>query len=83
MENEQHEQPISVGQWVLNLFLTYIPFVNLIMLIIWAVSADTPKSKANWAKAKLIWMAIGIVFFILFYGAIFAFIMASGGFDNF
>lgn len=82
-QNEQNEQPISVGQWMLNLFITYLPLVNFIMLIVWAVSNDIPKSKSNWAKARLIWMAIGIFLAIMFYGLIFAFIAAVGGFDNF
>ena len=86
MENEltnQGEKPISVGQWMLNMFLTYIPMVNIIMLIIWAVSTTEPQSKVNWARARLIWMAIGIVFVFLTYGAIFALLVGSGALDNF
>ncbi len=84
MENEHNEKPISVGQWMLNMFLTYIPLVNIIMLIIWAVSTTEPQSKVNWARARLIWMAIGIVFIFLFYAAIFAFLISMGGdFNNF
>lgn len=83
MEYEQNEEPISVGQWMLNLLLTYLPLVNIIMLIVWAVSNDIPKSKSNWAKAKLIWMAIAIFLTIIFYGAIIALIAATGGFDSF
>jgi fatty acid desaturase len=85
MENElsnPNEQPISVGQWMLNMFLVYIPMVNIIMLIIWAVSTTEPQSKVNWARARLMWMAIGIVFMILAWGAIFAFVAASGEFFN-
>jgi hypothetical protein len=85
MENElsnQNDQPISVGQWMLNIFLTYIPMVNIIVLIIWAVSTTEPQTKVNWARAKLMWMAIGIVFMILAWGAIFAFVAASGEFFN-
>lgn len=47
-----------------------IPFVNFIMLLVWAFSAGTPVSKANWAKATLIFMLIGFVLVILFWGAI-------------
>ena len=45
-------------------------FVNFIMLLFLAFSACTPVSKANWAKATLIFMLIGFVLVILFWGAI-------------
>ena len=88
MENEfsghedQKETPISVKDWMVNLLLTYIPFVNLVMLIVWAVSKDIPVSKSNWAKARLIWMAIFIVLVFLFYGTIFAILIGSGALNN-
>ena len=41
---------ISVKDWVITLLITMIPIVN----------------KANWAKANLIWMAIGVGLSILF-----------------
>ncbi|MFC0445153.1 hypothetical protein ACFOD1_09030 [Pseudidiomarina halophila] len=52
---------VSVGEWMLTLFLTFIPIVNLIALIIWAFSSGTKPSKSNWAKATLLWMLIAIV----------------------
>jgi len=85
MENElsnQKEQPISVGQWMLNMFLVYIPVVNIIMLIVWAVSTTEPQTKVNWARARLIWVAIAIIFTIMTWGAIFAFFVASGEYFN-
>ncbi len=54
----QTDQTITLGNWMLTLFLTFIPIVNIIMLIVWAVSSTTPPSKANWARAALLWMAI-------------------------
>lgn len=61
----QTDQTVSLGQWMLTLFLTFIPVVNIIMLIVWAVSSSTPPSKANWARAALLWMAIFFVIAIL------------------
>ena len=58
---------ISVGNWVLTIFITAIPLVGFIMLFVWAFSAGTPVNKANWAKAMLIWFAIGIVLSIVFW----------------
>ena len=61
------EVPITVGEWFLTMLLTYIPLVNIILLFVWAFGNNPQKSKANWAKARLIWMAIGIVMTIIFY----------------
>ena len=61
----QNDQTITLGNWMLTLFLTFIPIVNIIMLIVWAVSSTTPPSKANWARAALLWMAIFFGFAIL------------------
>ncbi len=58
----QNDQTVTLGNWMLTLFLTFIPIVNIIMLIVWAVSSTTPPSKANWARAALLWIAI---FFVL------------------
>lgn len=51
---------ISVGEWVLYLFLFSIPIVNIIMLCIWAFGQEPNPTKKNFAKAYLIWIAIGI-----------------------
>ena len=86
MLEEEKESPISLGQWIVNFLILAIPLVNFIMLIVWSVSSDIPKTKQNWARAKLIWLAIVLALVIMFYGAIIAFVLASGGgggFDNF
>lgn len=50
----------SVGSWVLTIFLTSIPIVGLVMLFVWAFGSAASPAKANWAKATLLWMLIGI-----------------------
>ncbi|PYE50295.1 hypothetical protein HUB98_00700 [Paenibacillus barcinonensis] len=57
-------QPVSFGSWMLTLFLMMIPLVNLIMLFVWAFGGSNP-SKANYAKATLMWALIGIVIYII------------------
>ncbi|WP_258166510.1 hypothetical protein [Paenibacillus sp. PCH8] len=57
-------KPVSFGSWMLTLFLMMIPIVNIIMLFVWAFGDSNP-SKANYAKAALLWAAIGIVIYIL------------------
>jgi len=50
--------------------------VNIIMLFVWGFGSGTNPSKANWAKATLIWVLIWIVLGILFFG-IFAAVLGS------
>ncbi|WP_339606538.1 hypothetical protein [uncultured Roseivirga sp.] len=83
MEPQRNEKPISVGEWVLNIFITAIPLIGFIMLIVWAVSKEIPESKSNWAKGMLIWYAIGIVLTILFGASVLAFIAASGDLNGY
>jgi hypothetical protein len=70
-------QAVSLGDWMLTLFLMFLPLVNIIMLFVWAFSNGTPESKANWAKASLIWMAIGIVLYVLLFAIIGASFMGT------
>ena len=63
---DYQQAPVTFGNWMLTLFLTFIPVVNIIMLLVWAFSSSTPASKANWAKAALLWMVIFIVISMLF-----------------
>ncbi len=83
-QQPETETPVSVGDWVLTIFLTCIPCVGLILLFVWAFGSSAPKSKSNWAKAELIWVAIGIVLTIILYAAVGATIIGAanslGGF---
>ncbi len=75
MEN-QNNQPVKTGDWILTLLITAIPIVGFIMLFVWAFGSGTNPSKANWAKATLLWFAIVIVLYIIFaisFGAAFLF----------
>jgi Na+/phosphate symporter len=62
----EEREPVKIGEWVLTIFISCIPIVGLIMLLVWAFGGGTHPSKANWAKANLIWAVVGIVFFFLF-----------------
>ncbi|MCD4829520.1 MAG: hypothetical protein K8R90_08865 [Candidatus Cloacimonetes bacterium] len=56
-----------MGDWMITIVLTSLPLVGLILLFVWAFSGDTKPSKANWAKATLLWAAIIFVLTALFY----------------
>lgn len=60
-------RPVTVGNWILTTLLMCIPLVNVILLFVWAFGSNTPISKANWAKAALIWAVISIVFYVLLF----------------
>lgn len=58
---------ISVKEWVLTLLVMSIPFVGLIMTIVWAFSSGTNISRRNYCIARLIMAAVVAVLIILFY----------------
>jgi len=67
-----YNNTMSVGDWMLTLFISFIPIVNIIMLFVWGFGSSTAPNKANWAKAMLAWIGIMIVFYvvlILIFGA--------------
>lgn len=58
---EQVKHPVvTTGDFVVSILITMIPIVGIVMLFVWAFSSATNPSKANWAKACLIWIAISI-----------------------
>jgi len=66
MEGYQNETPVSVGEWMLTMLIMCIPIIGLVMLFVWAFGGGAQPSKANWAKASLLWMVLTFVIVILF-----------------
>ena len=66
MENSTNQVPVKTGECILTFLITAIPLVGFIMLFVWAFGNGTNESKANWAKASLIWFAIIIGIYVLF-----------------
>ena len=64
---------VTVGDWMITTLLMCIPFVNIILLFVWAFGSGAPASKANWAKAALIWALISIIGYVFF-----AFVFGAG-----
>lgn len=73
------EPVMSVTDWLITLLLMIIPLVNLIMLIVWAVSDSGNRNRTNWARASLIMAAISIGLYILIFASIFGLAAAHGG----
>jgi len=68
MEAMNTEKPFTVGQWIITLLLIYLPPINLIFLIYWALSKKGSVSRKNFSIASLI---LGTVNFALFLGLYF------------
>ena len=65
--NVQQSNVVTVGNWMITLFIMIIPLINIIMLFVWAFSGGPKISKANWAKASLLWLLIMIVINIIIF----------------
>ncbi|WP_165026069.1 hypothetical protein [Dysgonomonas sp. ZJ279] len=74
---QRNTSVVSIGDWIITMILMLIPVVNIIMLFVWAFGGGTAESKSNWAKASLIFMVIGIVLTVVFWGAFAATIASS------
>jgi len=59
---------MSYKEWALTVFISTLPLIGFIMLLVWAFGDDANIHKKNWAKGSLLLTLIGliIVFFFLF-----------------
>lgn len=77
MKNTQQAAVVSTKDWMITYLIMIIPLVNIIMLFVWAFSSTENPNKANWAKARLIWIAIGTVLFAILWFTIIAGMLAG------
>jgi hypothetical protein len=59
---------ILVGDWMVTYLIAAVPLVGFIMLWVWAFGSTTPPSKANWAKATLLFYVVAAVLGAVFVG---------------
>ncbi|MBQ8591936.1 MAG: hypothetical protein IJ485_04205 [Lachnospiraceae bacterium] len=64
---QQLEEPMSLGEWMISFLIMMIPCVGLVMMFVWAFSSTEKKSKSNYFKAQLIWMAIIFVLYLVLF----------------
>lgn len=76
MGDGELEEPVTFADWMLSMLIMCIPCVNVVMMFVWAFGSNTKKSKSNYFKAALVWMAIAVVLSIVMAGA-FGAILAS------
>jgi hypothetical protein len=81
MENPQQPTAtvVSTKEWVLAYLIMIIPLVNIIMLFVWAFGTSENPNKANWAKARLIWLAIGLGFALILWFTVIGALLAGFG----
>ena len=63
-QNDNLEEPVSFGEWMVALLLMMIPCVNIIMMFVFEFGGGK-KSKSNFFKAYLVWMLIGIILSVI------------------
>lgn len=62
-------QPLSLGSWVLTVFLIHLPLVGLIAAIVWALDSNGDAGRQRYAQATLIiYGALVVLFTSLFIG---------------
>jgi hypothetical protein len=65
--NPQDTTVMTTGDWFVTQLVLAIPLVNIIMLLVWGFSSSGNQNRRNFCRATLIWAAIAIGFYILFF----------------
>jgi Na+/melibiose symporter-like transporter len=63
MRDDSENNYISVGSWMGMMFITAIPVIGWIMILVWAFSGEN-ESRKNYYRALLIWVMIGVLFVV-------------------
>lgn len=59
---------MSIKDWMITILIAAIPIVGFIMLFVWGFGGGAVNpNKQNWAKATLLWFAIIIGLYIVFF----------------
>ena len=74
--------PLTMGQYLLQELLSLIPVANIVLLILWSFSDEGNINRKNWARAKLIWLGIGIVVSIITLIVVIAVLGSTYGFGS-
>ncbi|WP_205677199.1 hypothetical protein [Antarcticibacterium arcticum] len=61
----QDTTPMRTSEWFWTLFLTAIPLVGIILLLIWGFGSSSNLNKSNWAKATLLWILVITSFYVV------------------
>lgn len=64
--NNYNDDSMSVGEWLLTIFITQLPCVGLIMLFVWGFGQGN-ENRSKYCKAMLLWDLIAVVLIVIFY----------------
>lgn len=69
---------MSLSQWLLVKLMLWVPILNLVMLVIWAVGnpGKGKESLVNFSRASLIWMGIEFVISVILWVVFFVWLSA-------
>ena len=73
-ESYNIQKPLSIGDWILTLFVLSIPFIGFIFLLYWALSSSSNVNRKNYCIALLV---LGAIFFALIVSLFFLGFFAS------
>lgn len=57
MNNDRDNNYVSVGSWMWMMFVTAIPIIGFIMMIIWALTGEN-ESRKNYFRAIFAWVVV-------------------------
>jgi len=60
-----NDKVMSYKEWALTIFISSLPLIGIIMLLVWAFDSNTNIHKKNWAKGTLLIAVIAIIFAVL------------------
>lgn len=66
MQAFDDNRPLDPKEWALTIFITSLPLIGVIMLLVWAFSEGSNIHKKNFAKGTLILWLIGLMIFMAF-----------------
>ncbi|MBR1736001.1 MAG: hypothetical protein IJ736_03140 [Firmicutes bacterium] len=81
-DNSDISEITTMGDWFLTFLILCIPFVNIVMIFVYAFGDTNKKSKANYFKAYLIFMVIYFIFILVVYLGIFFLGVAGAAMSN-
>lgn len=67
--NNYNNDSMTVGEWLLTIFITNLPCVGLIMLFVWGFGEGN-ESRSKYCKAMLLWMLIATVVVVIIYAIV-------------
>ena len=57
---------MSYKEWALTIFISSLPLIGFIMLLVWGFGSETNIHRKNWALGSLLLAVIGLIIAMLF-----------------